>query len=165
MKRKLLNFSFFAFSFTGLLFSGCTKENVKPNQDLSAGFAIPIDFTFQGCSMSQGYWFASPVANWPSSGVTVGGYTYSETEAKAIWNTSNNHGLPDSKKAFTQVVAIKLSSATIGANASIWTYVSIAENYLSTLNKLNPNYLPTGNNAASTAAGNIGNWINSNHCN
>lgn len=115
--------------------------------------------------MSQGYWFASPAAVWPSTGVTVGGHTYTEAEAKAIWNTSNQNGLADSKKAFTQLVAIKLSASTIGNNASVWSEVAVAESYLSTLSKLSPSYLPTGNSAASNAAGAIGVWINTNHCN
>ena len=119
----------------------------------------------QGCSMSQGYWFASPSAVWPSNGVTVGGHTYTEVEAKAIWNTSNQGGLRDSKKAFTQLVAIKLSSSTINPNASVWGYANTAEAYLFTLNKLTPSYLPTGNSSAASAAGAIGFWINNNHCN
>lgn len=163
MKRKLVQVSFVAFSFAGLL--SCTKENVKPTEEPQAGIAIPGNFVVQGCSMSQGYWFASPAAVWPSAGVTVAGHNYTEAEAKAIWNTSNQNGLPDSKKAFTQVVAIKLSSATIGGNASVWSFVTTAEAYLGTLNKLTPSYLPTGNAAASNAAGNIGNWINTYHCN
>ncbi len=164
MKRKLLNVSFVAFSFAGL-FTSCTKENVKPTEETLLGMAVPGNFNVQGCSMSQGYWFASPAAVWPTTGVTVGGHTYTEAEAKAIWNTSNQNGLPDSKKAFTQVVAIKLSASTIGANASVWSYVTTAESYLNTLNKLTPNYLPTGDSAASSAAGSIGNWINTYHCN
>lgn len=164
MKRKLIKVSFVAFSFAGL-FSSCTKENVKPTEEPLAGMAIPGNFNVQGCSMSQGYWFASPVAVWPSTGVTVGGHTYTEAEAKAIWNTSNQNGLPDSKKAFTQIVAIKLSSSTIGSNASVWSYVTTAEAYLNSLNKLTPSYLPTGNGAAGSAAGSIGTWINNNHCN
>jgi hypothetical protein len=148
-----------------LLALSCTKENVKPSGDSLAGMAMNTGGATQGCSMSQGYWFASPAAVWPSSGVTVGGHTYTEAEAKAIWNTSNQNGLPDSKKAFTQLVAIKLSSSTIGANASVWSDVSVAENYLSTLNKLTPSYLPTGDTSASSSAGAIGVWINNNHCN
>lgn len=165
MKKTLLLNSFAVLGFA-LATVSCSKENVKPTGETYAGM---VNYTgvgaTQGCSMSQGYWFASPAAVWPSAGVTVGGHTYSEAEAKAIWNTSNQNGLSDSKKAFTQLVAIKLSASTISATASVWGDVAIAEAYLSTLNKLTPSYLPTGDAAASSAAGAIGNWINNNHCN
>ncbi|MFM7667367.1 MAG: hypothetical protein ACKO7D_04180 [Bacteroidota bacterium] len=164
MKKTLLLNSFAVLGFA-LMTVSCSKENVKPSGENYAGFANNTGGVSQGCSMSKGYWFASPAAVWPSTGVTVGGHNYTEAEAKAIWNTSNQNGLPDSKKAFTQVVAIKLSSATIGSSASVWSEVTVAEAYLSSLNKLSPSYLPTGNSAASNAAGTIGNWINNNHCN
>lgn len=150
-------------TFSVLLFS-CTKEESKTSQT-APGIAIPNTSSGEGCSLSQGFWFASPVAQWPNGGLTIGGHQYSEVEAKAIWNTSNQLGLPDSKKAFTQLVAIKLSASTIGVNASVWSDVAIAENYLSGLDKLTPSYLPTGNSAASNSAGAIGAWINANHCN
>lgn len=118
----------------------------------------------EGCSMSQGYWFASPVSVWPTSGVTVGGHTYSKAEALAIWNTTNAGGIKHSKKAFLQVATIKLSGSTISPSASIWDEVAICETWLASKGKLSPSYLPTGNNAVSAAAGHIGNWINNNHC-
>jgi ABC-type uncharacterized transport system auxiliary subunit len=118
----------------------------------------------EGCSMSQGFWFASPVSVWPSTGVTVAGFSYTEAEAKAIWNTSNANGLRDSKKGFTQVAAIKLSG-TVAPNASVWADVTIVENWLATLGKLSESNLPTGNADAAAAAGRIGDWITANHCN
>lgn len=164
MKKSFVLNSFAVLGFA-LLTVSCSKENVKPSGENYAGIANNTGGATQGCSMSQGYWFASPAAVWPSTGVTVGGHTYTEAEAKAIWNTSNQNGLADSKKAFTQLVAIKLSVSTIGNNASVWSEVAVAESYLSTLSKLSPSYLPTGNSAASNAAGAIGVWINTNHCN
>lgn len=154
-----------------ILFS-CSKHELKPcdkknneTSSLNQKASTITDPSQQGCSLSQGYWFASPVAVWPSSGVNVGGHNYTEAEAKAIWNTSNKRGLPDSKKAFTQLTAIYLSTSTITSTATVWSSVATAEAYLSSLGKLSPSYLPTGNLSASTSAGNIGNWINSNHCN
>jgi hypothetical protein len=156
-----------------VLLGACNKQNLVPvnSSERYASTTNEVNIigsgtnqTNQGCSLSQGYWLASPVAEWPANGVTVAGYNYTEAEAKAIWNATNKRGLADSKKAFTQLVAIKLSSATITANATVWANVAIAENYLSTLNKLSPVYLPTGNSSASAAAGAIGNWINANHC-
>lgn len=118
----------------------------------------------EGCSMSQGYWFASPVAVWPTSGVTVAGYTYTEAEAKAIWNSTNVSGIADSKKGFLQVATIYLSGSTVNSSASVWANVSAVEAWLATLGKLSPSNLPTGNTAVGSAAGQIGYWINANHC-
>ncbi|MFM6976966.1 MAG: hypothetical protein ACKOW2_09000 [Sphingobacteriaceae bacterium] len=128
-----------------------------------SGFGCPIPVVDNSCSLSQGYYFAKPDLVWAST-VTVGGYTYTQAEGKAIWNTSNKGGIKDSKAGFTQVTAIKLSSATISPSASVWVDVAIVENYLSGLGKLSPTNLPTGNLAAKEAAGRIGNWIDTHHC-
>lgn len=120
------------------------------------------------CSLSQGYWFAKPNAVWPNGTVTLGGKTYTQSEGKAIWNTSNSRGLLNAKAAFTQASAIKLSN--VSPSASVWADVQIIENYFASIAKLNPASLPsnskTGANAAAgAAAGRIGTWINNNHCN
>ncbi len=126
------------------------------------GFGCP-PVVVNSCSMSQGYYFAKPNLVWETT-VKVGGKIYTQEEGKAIWKASNRGGIPDSKAGFTQVVAIKLSSATVHPSASVWADVAIVEAYLSTLNKLSPTYLPTGNTAAKAAAGRIGDWIDANHC-
>jgi hypothetical protein len=139
---------------------------------LFPGFGCPKVVT-QGCSLSQGYWLSSPqsastssaVKKWTSAGVTVAGFNYSEAESRAIFQTSNAGGIPDSKAGFNQVVAIKLSGSTVSPTASVWADVAIVENWLSQLSKLSPTYLPTGNQAAKEAAGRIGDWINAHHCN
>jgi hypothetical protein len=119
----------------------------------------------QTCSYSQGYYFASPHA-WPSPGtVTVGGFTYTEVEGRAIWNCSNAGGIPHSKQGFTQVAALKLSGAYPTGNASIDADVVLIETWLSSLGKLVAcSNLPSGNSAVAQAAGRIGDWINANHC-
>jgi len=120
----------------------------------------------EGYSYSQGFWFAKPQTIWPGNGtVTLGNKVYTQAEGKAIWNASNKGGLRDSKAAFTQAAAIKLSSGLglVNPNASVWADVAIVDNYLKTLNKLTPTYLPTGNAAAKAAAGRISTWINANH--
>ena len=96
--------------------------------------------------------------------VTIGGYDYTEAEGRAIEEVLNAGGLLDSKKAFKQVAAIKLSGSTVSISASVWADVAICENWLSGLGKLSPTNLPTGYSAASEAAGRIGDWINANHC-
>jgi hypothetical protein len=120
----------------------------------------------QGYSYSQGYWFAKPQVIWPGGGaVTLGGNVYTQTEAKSIWTASNNKGLADSKVAFTQAAAIKLSAALKLVNplATVWADVAIIDSYLATLNKLSPTYLPTGNAEAIAAASRISAWITANH--
>ncbi len=108
--------------------------------------------------MSQGYWFAKPNLVWPGT-VTVGGYTYTQEEGKAIWNTSNEGGMTSSKKAFLQVATIYLSGSTVLPTDSVWADVAIAEAYLATLGKLSPTNLPDGNTAGHAAGGRIGDWI------
>ncbi len=117
-----------------------------------------------GCSMSQGYWFASPVSVWPSSGLKVGGFTYTKEEALAIWNTSNAGGIHDSKKGFLQVATIYLSGSTVAPTATVWADVANVETWLSKLDKLSAEYLPTGNSSVGSAAGRIGDWVDAHHC-
>jgi len=131
-------------------------------------------FTGLGCeiveevsySYSQGFWFAKPQTVWPGDGtVTLGNKVYTQAEGKAIWDASNKKGLADSKAAFTQAAAIKLSAGLglVKPSASVWADVAIVDAYLATLNKLTPTYLPTGNAEAKAAAGRISTWIQANH--
>ncbi len=129
---------------------------------LFSGFGCPI-VEENSCSLSQGYYFAKPNLVWAGT-VTIGGYTYTQAEGQAIWNTSNRGGIKDAKKGFLQVAAIKLSGSSVGPSASVWADVTIVENYLAGLGKLSPINLPTGNAAAKAAAGRIGEWIDNNHC-
>jgi hypothetical protein len=119
--------------------------------------------TEQGYSYSQGYWFARPSTVWPGGSLFIGGKTYSQKEGKAIWDASNKKGLADSKAAFTQAAAILLSGDMVKPGASVWADVQIVQNYLSTLNKLTPTVLPTGNADAKAAAGRISDWITAHH--
>jgi hypothetical protein len=118
------------------------------------------------CSYSQGYYFAKPGPTWTGAGtVSIGGFTYTEAEGRAIWNCSNAGGIPDSKKGFTQVAALKLSGIYPTGNAGIDADVVTIETWLSSLGKLVAcSNLPTGNSAVGGAAGRIGDWINENHC-
>ncbi|XWW46490.1 carboxypeptidase regulatory-like domain-containing protein [Fibrella sp. USSR17] len=120
-----------------------------------------------GCSMSQGFYFAKPNSPWTT--VTLGGYTYTYNEARAIWSSSNAKGINDTKKAFLQAATIALSAGTISPTASVWTDYNTINTYLTNLGKkITAGDLgPTGSSAskkAATAAGNIGKWIQANHC-
>ena len=116
------------------------------------------------CSLSQGYYFGNSGHVWPGN-VTVGGFIYTEAEGRAIWNCSNQGGISDSKKGFTQIAALKLSGAYPTGNAAIDADVVTVETWLATLGKLvGCSNIPTGNALAGAAAGRIGDWINANHC-
>lgn len=135
------------------------------------GFACRPEGPLEGCSFSQGYWFAKPGLVWPdvngadAGNVTIGGHFYTQVEGKAIWNTSNAGGIPDTKKAFLQVAAIKLSADNVLITASVWDDVQIVEDWLTTLPKLTTANLKNWKNSdAAAAAGRIGDWITLNHC-
>jgi hypothetical protein len=119
----------------------------------------------QGCSFSQGYWFAKPGLIWPGS-VTVGGKTYSQDEGRAIWNTSNAGGIAAAKKVFLQVATIKLSGSNVLPTATVLADVAKAEAWLANLPKLTPTNLKTisANADALAAADRISAWIELNHC-
>lgn len=119
----------------------------------------------EGYSYSQGFWFAKPQTIWSNGSLTIGGQTYTQEEGKAIWNATNKKGLADSKAGFTQAAAIKLSAELnlVSPTASVWADVTIVENYLKTLSKLTPTYLPTANASAKAAAGRISVWIADHH--
>lgn len=132
------------------------------------GFGCPEEEVNEGCSFSQGYWFAKPNLVWPGN-VTVGGYSYTQTEGVAIWNSSNKGGIGAAKKVFLQVAAVKLSGSNVSPTATVWAQVQIAENWLATLPKLTAANVKsfnstTGASAAVAAADSISNWIGYNHC-
>ena len=144
-----------------------------------AGKGIGCPETDEDCSFSQGYWFANNkmhpdgVHPWPTD-VNIGGKVYTNAEGIAIWNASNKGGITDSKKAFTQLAAIKLSGVDISAEG-LNGAVSTIENWLGSIDKLNGNpdsrFLPNQTVAeitlygnARAAAGVISEWIRSNHC-
>ena len=130
------------------------------------GLGCEVIAVSEGYSYSQGFWFAKPQTIWPGNGtITLGNKVYTQTEGKAIWDASNKKGLADSKAAFTQAAAIKLSAGLglVSPSASVWADVAIVDNYLAILNKLTPTYLPTGNAAAKAAAGRISIWISAHH--
>jgi len=145
------------------------------------GFGCQEPGPLEGCSMSQGYWFAKPGVVWPDVNgtdpgqVTIGGKFYTQAEGVAIWNTANAGGISDAKKGFLQVASILLSDDDVFATASVWPDVAIVQNWLATKPKLSangaggtlkvqPKSAANTNSNAGSAAGRIGDWININHC-
>lgn len=154
-------------------FSHSASDNSVVNYDVSASLCFGVDAL---CTYSQGYWFANNpkhpdgVHPWPND-ITVGGYSYSNADGIAIWNTSNAGGIPDAKKAFTQLAAIYLSGVDISAT-TIAGDVAIIEAWLTSLGqKLSPTYLPMESDIdvatygdVRTAADNISTYINAHEC-
>lgn len=128
----------------------------------------------EGCSFSQGFWFAKPLSDanaWPGGSITMGGKVYTAVEARSLWGISGNIEI---KRAFTQAATIKLSTAAgyLTPPATVSTYVNNIDNVLSGLPKLTPDNLVMVNKslpkvsrvAMSNWAGALGNWIDENHC-
>ncbi len=157
-----------------VLFKSGTNTGCCPATYTGAGIGCKIEE--EDCSFSQGYWFANNAAHpdgvhpW-NADVTIGGKTYSNAEGLAIWNSSNKGGIKDSKKAFTQLAAIRLSGVDIAADASLTAAVTTIECWLGGLDKLSPTNLPNQSNDSKATCGNaknaadaISTWINTYHC-
>ncbi len=127
-----------------------------------------------GCSFSQGFWFAKPMSDanaWPGGSVTMGGKVYTAMEARALWWVSGNIEI---KRAFTQAATIKLSTASgyMTPNATTDMYVNNIDGVLSGLPKLTPANIVTVNKSLSAMvrksmgqwAGALGTWVDANHC-
>ena len=145
--------------------TGCCNTTLE-----GKGIGCRLD---ESCSYSQGYWFANNsmhpngVHPWPSPGnITIGGHAYTNQEGLDIWNASNAGGIADSKKAFTQLSAVRLSG--VDTDPAIAGPVATIECWLSSMSKLSPSYLPNQTNMicgdAKAAASAISDWINANHC-
>jgi hypothetical protein len=142
---------------------------------LTLSATCPIDNT--NCSFSQGFFFRSPVgkATWTNGTVTVGGHQYTQTQGIAIFNARSG-GSANTSNLFTQVAAIKLSPVTVTLGTQLYNDIQTVENFLKSLGyKLDPKSSATfptnqqlakikGSAAAVTAAGNISNYIDANHC-
>jgi hypothetical protein len=128
----------------------------------------------EGCSFSQGFWFAKPISEenaWPGGSLMMGGKSYTQAEGKALFFVSGNIEL---KRAFTQAATIKLSMASgyLTDPSGIMQAVNNIENVLNGLPKLTPANIASVNRGLSAAtrrnlsnwAGTIGNYVDANHC-
>jgi hypothetical protein len=127
------------------------------------------------CSMPVQNFFWIDPANptglyWRNPTVTVGGYTYTELEAKAIGNAADNNSGPgsgnpqDSKYAFMRAATIKLSGTKYEASDVLLPAMTTIENWLKSVGKLSPTNLPTGNSQVKNAAAMIETWIGTHGC-
>lgn len=145
-------------------FAHANSSNNKSNMSANLTGATTACPTMD-CSYSRGYWFntgsGQSTHTWPGA-ITVGGYSYDEATGRAAFAAlPNNNPL---KQYFAQVGAILLSSYNTGVPAAVQADVDAINNYLSTLGAPLSASSTGSDAAANTAAGNISNWIDANHC-
>jgi hypothetical protein len=102
---------------------------------------------------------------WSEAAVTVGGSTYTESEARAIAETTDADGTaPDSKYAFMRVATLKLSYTDYMASPTLGPAVTTVENWLATKSKLSPAYLPDATQEVRDASAVIDRFIEAHPC-
>jgi hypothetical protein len=104
------------------------------------------------CAYSQGYWFANRNTVWPYD-VEVGGMSFTQEEGKAFWPPNT-----PTRRAFTQYSAIFLSGVTVSEFPELEQAMETIDDYFAN------NYPAAAGHEVNRAAGKIGNWIDSNHC-
>jgi hypothetical protein len=166
------------------------KYGKKCDESIITGPGCPTVLG-SACSLSQGYWFAKPGVTWPVNAV-VGGHTYSRAEGLLIWKTGSvgkpNFHSNNARKAFLQLTTLRLSAAADMFDESqapeLAAAIATVEAYLASVPKLTVTINPTNGTStvvfppnsndgvansndnfdAGRAAGEIGAWISSHHC-
>jgi hypothetical protein len=132
------------------------------------------------CSFSQGFFFANGAENngasayW-TSGLTIGGVNYSQSQGNDIWNIDRGRGGNQTLNAFFQLGAVRLS----GVEAAVQTQADIIDAYFAAVGDVfNYQIFATGysyfnlpasaggyTSAQVVAAGSaIGTYVDANHC-
>jgi hypothetical protein len=127
--------------------------------------------TDNGCSMSQGFYFSKPNVVWPTATVTIGGTTATKAQGQLLQDTYPG-GSNVYTAAFYQASAIELSKA-----AKVYDPLSLRNvntqvdeiKYLLSGIDLVTSVPAQGTDVAKETmlrqlAGEIGNWIDDNHC-
>lgn len=99
-------------------------------------------------------------ATWPTTTVTVGGFTYTQQEAYDIYNEPTT----DAKTAFIYIAAIKLSGANVPASEPVQADVATIDAWLATLGKLSPANLPYATGSEGSIISGIKGWADDNQC-
>ncbi len=158
---------------------GCTGKKIADK----GAWGTFVNYTGQNCTLSAAmneaieicsrpvmtYFGLHPsydmIVPWDEPTVTVAGYTYTEEEARAIGNCTDENGtVRDSKYGFTRVATLKLSRAPYEMSASIAPAVEVIEAWLKEQGKLSAEHLPTGNAQVRNAAALISQWIDGHNC-
>lgn len=99
-----------------------------------------------------------PIA-WPATGsitlsltgavtVNVAGYSYTESEGRAIYNAMNGNNPAESRTGFIHIAALKLSGTNYSLDPDLNSAVTTVETWLATRGKLSPTNLPACTNVA-----------------
>jgi len=123
------------------------------------------------CSFPVVYFFGihpvyGCVTAWKEPSVMVGGIEYTEAEGRAIAATTINGSgsTKDAKDAFIDVATLKLSYTGYSLSPTIGPEVTNLETWLSTLGKLSPTNLPTGNASTRASITAIENFMKAHQC-
>lgn len=129
----------------------------------------------EGCAFGQGYWFGMGNQSWPdvngadAGHVTIGDEHYTREEARAIWwaNNGNCPGIPNAKKAFAFVAAIRLSGSSVIGNTGLWNDMETVDIWLASLDRLTPENIcehPSASASVMSAVARIGAWMDEHDC-
>ena len=129
----------------------------------------------EGCAFGQGYWFGNGNLSWPdvngvnTGHVTIGAEYYTRDEPRAIWWANNGlcPGIPNAKKAFAFVAAIRLSDANVIGNATLWSDMATIDAWLESLERLTPENICSHPDASATvmaAVARLGDWMDEHDC-
>jgi hypothetical protein len=142
--------------------SGSMPSNVKSAYDrlqswMDSKECEDDDSEETNCYKGQGHWFANSNHMWSDMNGSAPGqfsicdynstltatttcYHYSQEQRSAYWNTSNQGGKKDSKKAFMLLASIKLSGSSVPTYSGMTMDMRIVENWLSeTFGQVEPN--------------------------
>jgi hypothetical protein len=138
------------------------EEPIMLDQDswtVAYNYLCPV----AACSFSQGYWFAKPNVEWPGS-VNIGGHDYDQAAGSLVWNSSNQGGKTDAKKAFLQLATVLLSFHPDELPAALQDYQNTINDFLADYEEVTGNNIDEKDKAVSDAADAISTWIGENHC-
>jgi hypothetical protein len=137
------------------------KGNCEPPEICSKAVHYYFDSTLNGEDIP---WVDVNGTGTSNGDVTIGGYSYSEDEGRAIYNTIDVNSMSDAKKAFMNVATLRLSFTNYSQEADLLLAVTTIDTWLATCGKLSPSNLPAYNYAVRGAADYIHSWIGTHIC-
>lgn len=157
---------------------GCSGIKINPNS--SSQWATKFGYKKGNCNTQQMQEEQAPICsrqttdffdaphqwkdvNGDEEGVlTVGGYDYTEQEARYIYACSTMDAA--TKSCFLQVATLKLSKTDYTKEPSLFLAVTTAESWLEISGKLSGLNLPLCNLVTNQATNYVSNWITINDC-
>ena len=123
--------------------------------------AMPVNYFFDSTINGTNIPWGDVNGNGMANGhVTIGGYNYTETEGRAIYDSPNPNGqMGTAKKGFVALATLKLSATNYAQDPSLLASVNTVNLWLAGKGKLSPSNMPTNNVAVSAAADAILQWI------